>query len=120
MAFGLRHADALAGGDEKFLITPLGGFCIIVVLVLYGTGMTGLAAAIAHKGRLFNLPAAFAFEMAADIIAAMAGSAEFVTYGELFAGIHFFAMETMDAEVVWIVEASMVPRIHNPMAPDLF
>ena len=82
--------------------------------------MPGLAAAIADIGGLLNLPAVFPLKTWADIIAAVAGTAEGITDDQFAAGVCLLAAKTMNTEVIRVVKAPSVPGIDDPMFPDFF
>ena len=82
--------------------------------------MPWFTAAIADVRSLFYLTAVFAFKTAADVVAAMAGTAQSVTDDQLVTGIRFPASVSVDTEVVGIIKTSAVPCVNNAVLPNLF
>ena len=109
-----------SGRYKKLSVMALGCFGIVIIFGLYGAHMPGSTAAIADVRSLFYLPAVFAFKTAADVVAAVAGTAEGIADDQLVTGIRFPAFVSVDTEVVGIIKASVVPRVNNAVIPDLF
>ena len=80
--------------------------------------MPRFTAAIADVGGLFYLVTVLALKTAADAVATMAGTAQSVTDNQLAAGIRFPASVSVDAEVVGIVKASVVPCVDSAVVPN--
>ena len=116
--FGKIHP--LSGRYEKFFVMALGCFGIVIIFGLYGTHMPGFTAAIADVRSLFCLPAVFAFKTAADVVAAVAGTAEGVTDDQLVTGIRFPSSVSVDTEVVGIIKTSAAACVNNAVFPNLF
>ena len=75
--------------------------------------------AVADERGLIEPFAAFTLEVLTYLIAFMTAAALAVTDEELIAYIGLSAVETLHAEVLGIIEGTLVPSIHRTMQPDL-
>lgn len=98
---------------------PLCSFGVVVVLRLDGTLVSCRGAAVADERRFLDPEAVFPFETAADTVAAMTGTTPGITDDQFVTGVGLLAGESVNAEVVWVVETAAVPRIDGAMFPDL-
>ncbi len=117
--FFLGQVNAFPGRNEKFFVDPLCHSGIVVILGLQGAFIPGFWTAVTYEGCFFYLPAVFTFKTAAHIVALMAGSAHVVTDENFIACVGLFTMESVDAEVVWVVKTATVPCIDGSMTPYL-
>ena len=62
----------------------------------------------------------FAFKTAADVVAAVAGTAEGIADDQLVTGIRFPAFVSVDTEVVGIIKTPAVEGVNNTVFPNLF
>jgi len=74
--------------------------------------------AIADKRSFVDTFACFPLKVFAYVVTDMTGTTVSITENKLVAGVRLFAAETVDTEVVGIVEAAAVPGIGNPVFPD--
>ena len=118
--FFFCKVDAFPGRYREFFVMAVGCFGIVIIFCLYGAPMPRFTAAIAYIRCLFYLVTVFTFKTAADAVAAMTGTAQSVTDEQFAAGIRFPASVSVDAEVVGIVKASVVPCVDSAVVPNLF
>lgn len=97
------------GRREELLIMPLGGFGIVIVLCMDGTFMPWFITSITDERGFFDPGAVLPFEFGTDVIASVAGAAESIAEDEFPTGVCFFAVITMDTEVIGIIKTSPVP-----------
>ncbi|MEY8332492.1 hypothetical protein AALB53_05185 [Lachnospiraceae bacterium 47-T17] len=114
----MGQVNAFPGRSKKFLVGSLCNSGIVVVLGLQGAFVSGFWAAVTHERSFFYVKAMFTFKTAAYIIALVAGSAHGITDEDFIACIGLFTMESMNAEIMWVIKAATVPCVDRSMAEN--
>jgi hypothetical protein len=118
--FGPGAVDALSGRGKGFLILPLCKERVIIILDGYRAFIPWLVASVAYKGSLLKPYTGFLFKVSADLVAPEAGTALAVTDKELFADVGSLAAETVDAEVLRVIETAYVGGVCGAVELHLF
>lgn len=94
---------------EELLIMSLGGFCIVIVLCMDRAFTPWFIASITDERGFLDPGAVLPFKSGTDVIASVAGAAESIAEDEFPTGVCFFAVITMDTEVIGVIKTSPVP-----------
>lgn len=114
------ETDAGTGVRKRFPIFAVSSFGIVVIFVGNRAMVYKLCAAIANIRGPVQTVAAFFFEIRACLVAGGAGSTFHTTENNFSTDIFLFAMASMNAEVMGIVESTFMPPIRKLTGFDLF
>ncbi len=117
---GFCHVYAVSGSAESLFVFTVGETCIVHILVCNSAFMDCLVAAIADIRGLVQPSAAFSDKIAACLVAGRAGSAFDPAEDDLATDIRLPAMVSVDAEVVGVVESTLVIPVAEAVLFDLF
>lgn len=92
---------------------------VIIIFNRNRTLVSWLITTIADKGSFADASALLKFKAVTNPVTDMTGTAWCITEKEFLAGVSLPAAKAVNAKVVWIVEAALVPCIGNPVFKHL-
>lgn len=117
---GLCHVYAASGRGEGFFVFTVCKTGIVYILVCDGAFMDRLVTAIADIRSFIQTVTAFADKIPASLVAGRTGGAFDATKDDPATNICLPAVISVDAEVVGIVESTLVKPVAEPVLFDLF
>lgn len=116
----LCHVYAGSGFGETFFVFTISKDSIVAILVGNGAVVDCFWASVTHVRSFVKPTTSFLDEVRASLIAGWTGGTLDTTENDFSAGVDFFAMISVNTEVVRIVEAAFVIPITKPVQPDFF